>query len=414
MGRLNVIFIFYFLLNSHLGYTQYCTIENRFTEVQYFSSNEIGSNLNVTYARDVLDWEGNLQDLQMDVYYPEGNNENLSQRPFILLIHGGGFQGGSRTSMRADCIRFARRGYVSATISYRLGYEQSDTNALMLAVYRAQQDANAALRFVSQNADIVNIDTSWIFIGGRSAGAVTALNTVYTNPQDWDRIVPNVESILGPLNTSGNSLNASFSLKGILNNWGSTPALGIDASEMLPTIAFHGVLDNTVPIDSSETIGFVGSGYIHNALLENGICSELTVDSLGGHGIYTNASGSEFRAERASCFFKSIICDNCTSSNLTDELAANCSENTTSVSQVMDANSVKCYPNPMEYQFTVEVVKDNFDIKLLDSNGAVLKEFHNVRTSHTFNVHTLSSGIYFLSIRNLRNQEFHFEKIIKK
>src|SRR5436853_6282152 len=48
------------------------------------------------------------------------------KRPFILLIHGGSFRKGCRTQMTTDCIEFAKRGYIAATIDYRLGWVPGD------------------------------------------------------------------------------------------------------------------------------------------------------------------------------------------------------------------------------------------------------------------------------------------------
>jgi len=93
---------------------------------------------------------------------------------------------------------------------------------------------------------------------------------------------------------------------------------------MVPMVAFHGDQDTTVPIDTGE-MGFSGSRVISNLLDFNDVCFDLTVEPGGGNGIYTNVSGTEFRVGRASCFFKSIMCDNCTDFNATTRIDANCS-----------------------------------------------------------------------------------------
>lgn len=409
------LIVFYFILNPSLLWAQFCTLDNRFTEVEYFSSSEIASNTNVTYATNVLDWQGVSQDLEMDVYYPSGPNETLSARPFILLIHGGGFQSGSKSIMTADCISFARRGYVAATINYRLGWDTSDPLNQIIAAYRAQQDAHAALRFLVENAGLVDVDTNWLFIGGRSAGAVTALNMVYADQQDWEIAVPGIEANLGSLESSGNSLMHTFTLNGILNNWGSTPAFAIEPDEMLPTISFHGALDTTVPIDSSSANGFAGSGYIHNVLVNSGICSEMTVDSLGGHGIYTNSSGSEFRVERASCFFKSIFCDNCSSTYLTDAVDPNCSIGIPQSHDVfLDATCIQLKPNPVQDLYTIAGLLGSYQIEILSSTGSILQVVYSTSSSYTFNVSNFPQGLYFVRIANLTNNSILVEKIIKE
>jgi hypothetical protein len=112
----------------------------------------------------------------------------------------------------------------------------------------------------------------------------------------------------------------TYTIKGVFNNWGGAVESEIDMDEMLPTISFHGELDTTVQIDSDNTFAnytLNGSRALHDVLIANNICSELTVDTTGGHGIYRNAS-SVFRAQRASCFFKSVFCNNCTNFYTTD------------------------------------------------------------------------------------------------
>jgi acetyl esterase/lipase len=71
-------------------------------------------------------------DLLMTVYSPcvlpsDISSTNLlpcktCKRPFILMIHGGGLRGGCRKNLSDECIEFAKRGYIAATIDYRLGW----------------------------------------------------------------------------------------------------------------------------------------------------------------------------------------------------------------------------------------------------------------------------------------------------
>ena len=57
---------------------------------------------------------------EMDIYMPDGDTE--INRPVILYMHGGSFYGGTKTM--TDCIDFctsmAKRGYVTASLNYRL------------------------------------------------------------------------------------------------------------------------------------------------------------------------------------------------------------------------------------------------------------------------------------------------------
>ncbi len=321
MRNIKYLLAIIFLLFSMYTKAQYCTSDSRFTEIQYFDNSEIITITDVVYGT-ANDWEGNPQDLLMDVWYPSGANETLSERPFILLIHGGGFTSGNKNFMSLECRRFAQKGYVAATINYRLGWDGNDPFGVILAAYRAQQDAMAALRYIVDNANTYEIDTNWVFIGGVSAGAITSLNTIFINETEWESVFPSIISDWGNLNTSGNSLTNTFDIKAVYNDCGMAFDVGINPADMVPIISFHGYLDNIVPIGTAD--GTIGSAVIHDLLLANGVCSELTVDSLGGHCPHPG----DFRVERAACFFKNIFCNTCTSNYFTEEIPANCSTNT--------------------------------------------------------------------------------------
>jgi dienelactone hydrolase len=66
----------------------------------------------------------------MDVYEPSG--DTASVRPLVLVLHTGSFlpavMNGQPTGGRKDsavvemCTRFAKKGYVAAAVSYRLGW----------------------------------------------------------------------------------------------------------------------------------------------------------------------------------------------------------------------------------------------------------------------------------------------------
>ena len=80
-------------------------------------------------------------------------------------------------------------------------------------MYRAHQDAHAAIRYIVDNSSTYKIDTNWIFVGGTSAGANTANNLVYTHQSDYEMIYPSISSLLGDLNTSTNTQQILFLLR---------------------------------------------------------------------------------------------------------------------------------------------------------------------------------------------------------
>jgi len=300
-----------------------CELTTRFTEVDVFDETQITETLNLNYG-SAIDWQGNTTELLIDAYYPDNTIDDLDKRPAVLLIHGGSYQFGTKETWADECLEFAKKGFVAFTIKYRLGWNTSNPLDQVNAAYRANQDARAALRYIIENKDTFGVDTDWLFIGGGSAGANCALNTIYITQNEWNATLPNIEATLGSLNTSGNNLTHNFSLKGVFNNWGNIRENTMQTSELVPTIAFHGEQDTTVDIDVN-IIGLAGSRAIHNTLIANNVCSDLTVNPNGGHGVYVNATGTAFRVGRASCFFKSVICDTCIPFSAEVQVPANCS-----------------------------------------------------------------------------------------
>ena len=132
-------------------------------------------------------------DLKMDVYEPTG--DPLAQRPLIIFMHTGSFLpryiNGTPTGSRNDsatvemCTRLAKRGYVVANMDYRVGWNPAGSNVdirrgtILLAIYRAIQDAKACVRYFRSNAAAANdygIDPNLIILGGQGTGGYIAVN----------------------------------------------------------------------------------------------------------------------------------------------------------------------------------------------------------------------------------------------
>lgn len=103
--------------------------------------------------------------MAMDIVRPANPGE--AALPAVLMIHGGGFRGGNRQSYLPTAIKLAERGYVAATMSYRL----SPRNQFPAAV----EDAKAAVRFLRANSAKYGIDPDRIGAMGGSAGGTLAL-----------------------------------------------------------------------------------------------------------------------------------------------------------------------------------------------------------------------------------------------
>jgi pectinesterase len=94
-------------------------------------------------------------------------------RPAIVFVHGGGWRAGLRANFAPMAIRMAERGYVTATISYRLAPEAPYPAAI--------HDVKAAVRWVRAHAADYGVDPDRIAVAGGSAGGQIAELTGVTN-----------------------------------------------------------------------------------------------------------------------------------------------------------------------------------------------------------------------------------------
>ncbi len=187
-------------------------------------------------------------DLYLDLYVPK--DDTLQKRPLVMLAHGGAFYFGSKDdkSITRWCSHLASMGYVAASIDYRIGFLPTKVS-IGRAGYRAVQDAHAAMRYLVAHQEAYGIDTAMIFVGGCSAGAITALNLAYmTNDTRPDYTYEHHrQPDLGAIDTCGNDIKAHFTLKGIVDMWGAVSDTMMMDGHKEPVLAFHGDADNVVP-----------------------------------------------------------------------------------------------------------------------------------------------------------------------
>ena len=283
------------ILISHLGYTQ-CLSDRYLNEI--FSDVTLESNINYseTYS-DVFH--------QMDVYTPTG--DAASNRPLIIYMHGGSFYGGDK--VMADCVdfceSFAKRGYVCASINYRLSNpisfflskeEQYET------VLEAVSDAKSAIRYFRKFSIDYGVNPNQIFLGGYSAGGVLGIHLAYiddisdlpTNVVDNDgTTIINVQNLVnnigGDLEGDGGHDGYSSSVQGVISFAGGINNLDwIDGNDE-PLVSIQGTNDLTVNyncgpgMNNSQILNLCGAGEMHPKANDVGILNDKLIFSGEGH-----------------------------------------------------------------------------------------------------------------------------------
>jgi hypothetical protein len=239
------------------------------------------------------------QDMTMDIFVPVG--DVLALRPAVVLAYGGGYLFGTKEDedVWATCDSLAKKGYVTASINYRMNLNVADPNSAVRAIYRAAQDYSSAIRYLKHHAADLRIDTSYVFAGGVSAGGFSALHMMYLDEDErpaatFQSGLFGVNPDLGCLDCVGNSYPESHHVRGLINLWGALmDANYIDAGEAVPMTLFHGTDDLIVPYGSGFpfTALFLmpevdGSSVIQQRLTQIGMPGELNTFEGVGHNIW--------------------------------------------------------------------------------------------------------------------------------
>ena len=106
---------------------------------------------------------------QLDLYLPAGPGPH----PVALIVHGGGWDSGSRQMERPFARQLAARGFATAPVSYRLG----KTGRFPAVLH----DLKAAVRWLRGHAAAHNLDPQRIAVIGMSAGGQLAALLGATN-----------------------------------------------------------------------------------------------------------------------------------------------------------------------------------------------------------------------------------------
>ena len=189
-------------------------------------------------------------DLHLDIFRPK--DDTLKKRPMIMFIQGGAFYFGSKDDKAPSqwCQHFASQGYVAVSIDYRIGYIPTKAS-IGRAAYRAVQDAHAAMRFLVAHQEEYGIDTTMMFVGGTSSGAVTALNLAFLTNEMRPSYTHKgfMRSELGDIDTCGNTIKNPFRIRGIVEMWGAMPDTAMLRGRNIPILAIHGDADKVMPYD---------------------------------------------------------------------------------------------------------------------------------------------------------------------
>lgn len=389
---------------------------------------QVAIDSNIVYGTDTL---YNLQttDLKMHIYSPVGDQNN--NRPVVIWLYGGAWVAGVKEDMANWCMRFAKRGYVAVTIQYRLGFFNDvlvpyigniprpyGPEEPTRAAYRAQQDLKGAIRFIKGKKDIYKIDTSMVFIGGQSAGAITSLSAAFMNEQSQKPAVcgsisnytnalqgynikrPDLGPVEGRLNMNG----CGTKVKGVINMFGAIfDTSWIKTANDIAVFSYHQSIDyNTEDIVvSSYTKSFFWSLQLNYPWASGSRIIQQRLNNLGYDSCHaftyiypgiTHGLHDEALADNGiSLLMNNLVCNNpC---------------NRLGLKNVPLDESVQVYPNPVENELYIQTDLGNIQsVYIYDITGRGIENLTYTKPSgsrYIINTETLAKGIYFVKIKTV-------------
>lgn len=140
--------------------------------------------------------------LMGDVYA----SQKARLRPAVLIVHGGGWNNGSRADERVRALKFARAGFSVFSIDYRLSCRHGETIRRANAdpneratypltsprryqycaganMFDMQADVSDALRFMNDHRFVFRMNMARVTVFGASAGGHLALQAAQAQPE---------------------------------------------------------------------------------------------------------------------------------------------------------------------------------------------------------------------------------------
>ena len=236
---------------------------------------------------------GPLPDEVGDLFLPSGP---AGRKPAVLVIHGGGWVGGSRHAAEGLAQLLASLGAVVFNIDYRLADKAQPATRWPAQLV----DAQLAVRFLRAHAAEFGLDPARIGALGDSAGAqlavfLGALPRVVPGDRAglYPGLRPDVRAVVdqyGPMDLPGMGSSAAGSIDALFGLPSPSGAALLTASPLpavtahsAPVYILHGIGDQIVPFGQSRQL--------EDTLRAHGVAAELAPFN-GGHA-YDGVSDEE-------------------------------------------------------------------------------------------------------------------------
>lgn len=374
-------------------------IDEIFTDVDSITKIKFGENY--TYG-------GEFEELEMDVYFPVGDTR--TDRPVVIMAFGGAYIQGNRAQVKSFCEQFARKGYVSVGIDYRIYAIDvaniPDSLGMLDIITKSIADMKASIRTLRKSVDDGNpygIDPDFIFTGGLSAGAITAMHTAQLGEDDAD-IMP--QYVIDAIDANGgwegdtddpNNSATSYSsdVQGVVSYLGALHRRNWIDEDDVPFISIHGTADDVVPyghgivtlFNAFQLGSLEGSGVLHPYADEVGVTNQLITVPDGGHGNNFDQIYWDSMAVDSGRFLEKIVCGTGGGVNIDDTEDVN--------------HYISVAPNPANEQAVIGFnnLNKTYNLSVYNTFGQLISHYNNQNNNEfRLNGNDLPAGVYFIQI----------------
>ncbi|MBS7564625.1 alpha/beta hydrolase [Mucilaginibacter sp. Bleaf8] len=228
------------------------------------------------------------------------------KRPCVVVIHGGSWSSGDSRQLPELNTYLAKAGYQVASINYRLSPKWKSPAPV--------QDVDAALTYLRNHADELQIDISQFVLLGRSAGAQVALLAGYTLPHAgikavvdfygpadmvWGYSVPASKLVMDSRRVMANYLGGYYPQAP--QNYAASSPIEFVNRQTVPTLIIHGGNDVLVAYEHSRRLDA--------KLQSNGIPHYWLQLHWATHGFdyHLNGPGGQLSAYAVNRFLQSVV-----------------------------------------------------------------------------------------------------------
>lgn len=144
------------------------------------------------------DYDGGKSSNNYDLYVPKDLAKD-NKHTVILFIHGGAWVSGFKTDVNEYLYEFTNRGYITATLKYKLLKRTMDDPSL--SIFRNLDEIDACIKSIKTVLEELGYDTSKtnLVLGGASSGAHLAMLYAYSRGQEAALPIKFLIDAVGPV-----------------------------------------------------------------------------------------------------------------------------------------------------------------------------------------------------------------------